>query len=323
MLAFPVRAIGWVLAELPRSVAGWDRVQHGAHRHRRHGVRRAARPTPAAGRRRCAFDGVDFALRRRAGPVLHDVTFTCRPGRTVALVGPTGSGKSTIAVARRRAWSTRRAGTVALDGVDARELHRAPRWPRTVALVPQVPFVFDDTVRGNVALGPRRRRRRRGSGRRCGWPRPTGSSARLPDGAGHHGRRARHLALRRAAAAAHPGPGAGRPAAAAGARRRHQRRRPAGGGGDPGRAARSATQAASILVVAYRRATIALADEVVYLEHGRVVARGTHAELLATVPGYADLVTAYEQAEAEREREHAYDEDATVRSMTRGATVTA
>ena len=56
-------------------------------------------------------------------------------------------------------------------------------------------------------------------------------------------------------------------------------------------------------MVAYRRATIALADEVVYLEQGRVVARGTHAELLATVPGYADLVTAYEQAEAERERE--------------------
>jgi ABC-type transport system involved in Fe-S cluster assembly fused permease/ATPase subunit len=65
---------------------------------------------------------------------------------------------------------------------------------------------------------------------------------------------------------------------------------------------------ASILVVAYRRATIALADEVVYLEHGRVVGRGRHPELLATVPGYANLVTAYERAEAERRREHAYDE---------------
>ena len=61
-------------------------------------------------------------------------------------------------------------------------------------------------------------------------------------------------------------------------------------------------------MVAYRRATIALADEVIYLEHGRVLARGTHAELLATVPGYADLVTAYEQAEQEREQQHTYDE---------------
>jgi ABC-type multidrug transport system fused ATPase/permease subunit len=67
---------------------------------------------------------------------------------------------------------------------------------------------------------------------------------------------------------------------------------------------------ASILVVAYRRATIALADEVVYLEHGRVVGRGTHAELLATVSGYADLVTAYERAEAEREQAHAYEDEA-------------
>ena len=57
---------------------------------------------------------------------------------------------------------------------------------------------------------------------------------------------------------------------------------------------------ASILVVAYRRATIALADEVVYLEQGKVVATGTHAELLAAHPGYVDLVTAYEKAEAER-----------------------
>jgi ABC-type multidrug transport system fused ATPase/permease subunit len=62
----------------------------------------------------------------------------------------------------------------------------------------------------------------------------------------------------------------------------------------------------SILVVAYRRATIALADEVVYLEHGRVVARGPHRELLATVPGYADLVTAYERADAERDREQSF-----------------
>ena len=80
----------------------------------------------------------------------------------------------------------------------------------------------------------------------------------------------------------------------------------------------AATRRPSILVVAYRRATIALADEVVYLEHGRVLARGTHAELLATVPGYADLVTAYERAEAEREREHAYDE--AVAAMTTRAT---
>jgi ATP-binding cassette subfamily B protein len=53
----------------------------------------------------------------------------------------------------------------------------------------------------------------------------------------------------------------------------------------------------SLLVVAYRRASIALADEVVYLHQGRVVATGTHAGLMETQPGYRDLVTAYEKAE--------------------------
>src|SRR4029453_11170515 len=60
---------------------------------------------------------------------------------------------------------------------------------------------------------------------------------------------------------------------------------------------------ASILVVAYRRAPIALADQVVFLQNGRVAAIGTHTELMATVPGYLDLVTAYEQAEIERDLE--------------------
>jgi ATP-binding cassette subfamily B protein len=65
-------------------------------------------------------------------------------------------------------------------------------------------------------------------------------------------------------------------------------------------ALRGRDEGASILVVAYRRATIALADEVVYLEQGKVVATGTHTELLSAHQGYVDLVTAYEKAELER-----------------------
>jgi ABC-type multidrug transport system fused ATPase/permease subunit len=62
---------------------------------------------------------------------------------------------------------------------------------------------------------------------------------------------------------------------------------------------RDADTAASLLLVAYRRATIALADLVVYVEDGRVLATGTHQQLLTTTPGYADLVTAYEKPAAE------------------------
>jgi ATP-binding cassette subfamily B protein len=65
------------------------------------------------------------------------------------------------------------------------------------------------------------------------------------------------------------------------------------------RGLRSADLGASVVVVAYRRATIALADEVVWIEHGRVGARGTHEELVIASPGYAQLVNAYDD-EAER-----------------------
>ena len=64
---------------------------------------------------------------------------------------------------------------------------------------------------------------------------------------------------------------------------------------------RDAAQVSTVVVIAYRMATIALADEVVYLDHGRVVDRGGHAELLVRCEGYRNLVTAYERQGAERE----------------------
>jgi ABC-type multidrug transport system fused ATPase/permease subunit len=69
-------------------------------------------------------------------------------------------------------------------------------------------------------------------------------------------------------------------------------------------ALRATDRPATVVVVAYRQATIALADEVLWIENGRLIARGTHDELLAQVPGYARLVRAYQPPEpdaAERE----------------------
>lgn len=320
VLAFPVRAIGWVLGELPRSVAGWDRVQRvlTATGEMVYGSGELDRPgsAPAALR----FDGVTFAY--EAGqPVLREVTFDVPAGRTVALVGPTGAGKSTIAsLAVRLVDPT--AGSVTVDGVDVRQLSAAGL-VATVALVPQVPFVFDDTVRANVALD------RPGADDAAVWAalrlaQADGFVARLPEGLGTavgergtslSGGQRQRLTLARALA--------GRPrllvlddatsavdprveAAILSALRSGAQ--PAGRPVSA-RPERGAGPGASILVVAYRRATIALADEVVYLEHGRVVGRGTHSELLASVPGYADLVTAYEKAEAEREQAHVYADD--------------
>ena len=61
----------------------------------------------------------------------------------------------------------------------------------------------------------------------------------------------------------------------------------------------------TVVIVAYRRSSIALADEVVFLEEGRVVAQGSHEELLATTPGYTRLLRAYEADMAERTSEEA------------------
>ena len=165
------------------------------------------------------------------------------------------------------------------------------------ALVSQVPFLFDDTVRGNVTLGADVDDEQVWAALRLAQA--DGFVAALAGRAGHPGRRARHHAVRRPAAAARAGPGAG----------------PAGPGCwcsttpprsvDPAveaailRGLRSAELGATVVVVAYRRATIALADEVVYIEHGRVVDRGPHEELLGPHAGLRRLVTAYDD-EAER-----------------------
>jgi ATP-binding cassette, subfamily B, bacterial len=301
VLAFPVRAIGWVLAELPRSVAGWDRVERvlTATGHMPYGPLVPERRGPAVLR----FDRVTFAYAERE-PVLHEVSFEVPPGRTVALVGPTGAGKSTIATLAARLVDPDD-GVVLLDGSDIRQL-RADALAAHVALVPQVAFGFDDTVRANVSLD------RDGVDDDTVWralrlAQADGFVAALPDGldtlVGERGTslsggQRQRLTLARALA--------GNPRllilddATSAVDPRVESSILAG-------LRSGAAPELSVLVVAYRRATITLADEVVYVEQGRVVAHGTHAELLGTVPGYANLVTAYERAEAERERERALE----------------
>jgi ABC-type multidrug transport system fused ATPase/permease subunit len=304
LLAFPVRALGWVLNELPRSVVGWDRVQRvlTATGAQEHGDRRLPDDGGPAG---LSVEAVSFAY-GQAG-VLSEVAFEVAPGRTVALVGPTGAGKSTLASLLVRLVDPR-TGRVQYDDVDLREL--APGAVAEVAaFVPQQTFLFDDSVRGNVTLGADFSDEevwdalRIAQAERFVAVLPAGLDTVVGErGTTLSGGQRQRLALARAVV-----------------------RRPrllvlddATSSVDPGveqrilAGLRTSGIPSTVVVVAYRLATIALADEVVYLEEGRVSARGPHDELLESSVGYRDLVTAYERAEAEREAEHAGDEVAEV-----------
>jgi ATP-binding cassette subfamily B protein len=294
LLALPIRAIGWVLADLPRALAGFDRVTP---------VLEATGETPygpdaapaGEGGAEVGIEEVGFTFDGTSRPTLTGVTFDVPAGRTVAIVGPTGSGKSTLAGLLVRLVDPSD-GQVLLDGVDLRRL-REGEISDQAAFVAQGTFLFDDTVRGNVTLDAPFTDDEVWTALRVAAADdfvaalPEGLDTRVGErGATLSGGQRQRLALARAVV-----------------------RRPrllvlddATSAVDPSVEARildalrsggASDEPATVVVIAYRQATIALADEVVWLEQGRALARGTHAELLAEVPGYAALVRAYSQTD--------------------------
>ncbi len=288
VVAFPIRSIGWLLGEFPRSVVGFSRV------------RRVLAETGEMeyGETTLSPSGAGAALEVRDlgfaydpdQPVLEQVTFSVDPGRTVALVGATASGKSTLATLLFRLVDPHR-GAVLVDGHDLRDL-AAGTLARHAALVPQQAFLFDDSVRGNVTLGAdvtdeqvwQALRTAQADGFVAALD--GGLEARLGErGTSLSGGQRQRLSLARALVRAP----------------RLLVMDDATSAVDPEvearilAALRDGASDATVVVVAYRKATIGLADEVVFLADGRVADRGTHQELLARNPAYGDLVNAYEQ----------------------------
>lgn len=309
LVALPMRVFGWLLGELPRAIVGMeridavlgttDRVDYGRDVPGRDGSGATAEAAAVTYRHpEGAYQDLSGAA--AAAPAsssgngqvdlsrgLRGIDLRVPPGTTVAVVGPTGSGKTTLAHLMARLFDPDE-GQITLDEVPLADLDR-DALADNVALVFQEAFLFDDDVMGNLTLGEDI------DADAVRWAaelaQADGFIDALPDGyatqlgergASLSGGQRQRIALARAIL-----------------------RRPrllilddATSAVDPaveqailkGLSALDTT----VVLVAYRRSSIALADEVVYVEGGRAIGRGTHDELYSSLPGYRDLIDAYD-----------------------------
>jgi ATP-binding cassette subfamily B protein len=283
MLTSPMRMLGIALGMAQRAVASGQRVFELLDREPRLTSAPDARPLPAGGGR-VELRGVSFAY-EGGEPVLRDVDLEVEPGRTVALVGPTGSGKTSLVMLIPRLYDVD-AGTVLVDGADVRDVDPASL-RREVALVSDDAFLFSASLRENIA-----------------YARPEASDDAivaaavraglgglledLPDGldtlVGERGLtlsggQRQRVAIARALLAEPRILILDDATSSVDATTESQIKS----------ALAEVMEGRTTFVIAHRLSTIALADEVVVLEDGVVAARGTHEELLEESPLYREI----------------------------------
>ncbi|GAA1137529.1 ABC transporter ATP-binding protein [Nocardioides aquiterrae] len=252
----------------------------------------AAAPDPAL-RGHLRFDGVTFAYPGADEPVLSDVSFEARPGRTVAVIGSTGAGKSTLVNLVPRLFDASD-GSVQVAGRDVRDLEPDLLWAQ-LGLVPQKAYLFSGTVRSNLQYGKPDATDEEmwaalevAQGRDFVEALPEGLDAPVTQGGTNFsGGQRQRLAIARALVRK-PGIYLFDDSFSALDLATDARLRAA---------LRPVTRAATVLIVAQRVSTIKDADLILVLEDGRVVGRGTHHELLADNPTYQEIVTSQMTAE--------------------------
>lgn len=247
------------------------------------------------GRRRGELEmrDVGFAYPGADKPVLSNISFTAKAGQTTAIIGSTGSGKTTLVNLMPRLFDAT-SGSVRMDGVDVRELHPDLLWGH-IGLVPQRPYLFSGTVRSNLLYGkPDATEDELWDALRIAQARDFvaemegGLDAPISQGGTNvSGGQRQRLAIARALV-----------------------KRPelyifddsfssldTGTDARLRQALKRSTAGATLVVIAQRVSSIMDADQILVLDDGRIVGRGTHSELLETSETYREIVSSQLAAE--------------------------
>jgi ATP-binding cassette subfamily B protein len=299
MLIWPLRMLGMIIAQGQRSAAAAERVEEilvtaPVIRDNPSG---APLPDegPSGGRGEVRFEGVRFSYAPELPVVLDGFDLTVPAGQSVALVGATGSGKTTVARLIPRFYDVD-AGSVLVDGVDVQDL-RLQKLRKAVGIVFEDTFLFSDSIASNIAFADpdasmesiTRAAQLAGAAEFIealpeGYETPIGERGFSLSG----GQRQR-LAIARAILADPRVLILDDATSSVDPTKEHEIRD----------ALAEVMRGRTTIVIAHRPATIALADRVVLLANGRVIADGTHVSLLASSAAYREVLAAAEARELE------------------------